>query len=89
MTSKEFDSSETSCINRVAIIECLECRWGKEREHLDSQLAHAQLSVHNLAHYKDKNILPKMVKIVDEMTIFEKSYLGRPKWLAEVVSRNG
>ena len=72
---------------------------GKEREHLDSQLAHAQLSVHNLAHYKDKNILPKMVKIVDEMvdnffgeaemTIYEKSYLGRPKWLAEVVSRNG
>ena len=40
-----------------------------------------------------------MVKIVDEMvdnffgeaemTIYEKSYLGRPKWLAEVVSRNG
>ena len=47
----------------------------------------------------DKNILAKMVKIVDdmvdnlfgeaEMTIFDKSYLGRPKWLAEVVSRNG
>jgi hypothetical protein len=24
----------------------------REREHLDSQLAHAQLSVHNSAHYK-------------------------------------